>query len=941
MANEQKIITIDQINGNFHGGFPFIANWNFNDGSSPSTLTVSVVNSAGTYSITDGDLSYQNTVSVSLGSFTFNGYLVGYDIEEAAQQTILTLEYIDQSVNLERWSVGLNNRHGQGSGVPVHMILVGREYGPCDDGLDSTKKFNNQSKSKIDPCDPCPNMPANGYLNVCQDDSTNLKILPVYYTFNELLDKISQCGLNVTKPNDTGGAISNHRAQHTGLLKSVLSTWCSELGLSYYYDPVEQKLVFVNRNTPLSIPDKNELESADKVVSLKYGATRSKTFSRGFIGYLGTQGEIKNYNCEREDAATLYALTLADLLTPDTGAASAEAQFNVKTGGSYETNYTYHPPTNGPKTGQRQLDDMSALYYATALAYYPSQLRLSFLWFYLLGIYDQEAANTWRVAYTSPTGLPSAPNPDGSTPNGSTIYELGNMNIVKVISKQDPATAYIFDCLAKLGSGPYNAVVPDSYLQYVNAQDKADNRDPKNDPSFYFILAQCNADLLNKQEQRDVARAKQFLGRYYYRSFDKMAVAGGSNDNTQLNIDAAGASASYHPRGEYIQQLPIFSFGHTGKSRVGQLVSNLSKDDADNLSSMGNTGTGATKDADKYRSLKSFILLDRGDAAKYYPDEARLEDWHDTWEWYKNIVPQLIGNDGRPDILTKQLDPAQAGADSSLKLFLVRSVKKETYTVKVNTRVPHPSESTTMKTRSKSYEGLDGNSNGVKDHPADGDNNATYGLASANTVQIVLPAGLTIYPPAQSILADGMAEAGFRIFVKSSSKYQKVIPKFQKVAFVDAPSTDNVAQVDYVYKELSSENLEVLADQKECLPKDSEVADYVSKFAKEMAIKNDQVSHKANLKLLGVMPTIYKVSQGLSSVQITVGDNGVYTDYTFEDKIVIPPSEDVIADQIIRQNRIAPTLGSSLQKMTSQQYNDVITANGQAAQFNSNAYQIK
>jgi hypothetical protein len=208
-------------------------------------------------------------------------------------------------------------------------------------------------------------------------------------------------------------------------------------------------------------------------------------------------------------------------------------------------------------------------------------------------------------------------------------------------------------------------------------------------------------------------------------------------------------------------------------------------------------------------------------------------------------------------------------------------------------------------------------------------------------VQIVLPAGLTIYPPAQSILADGMAEAGFRIFVKSSSKYQKVIPKFQKVAFVDAPSTDNVAQVDYVYKELSSENLEVLADQKECLPKDSEVADYVSKFAKEMAIKNDQVSHKANLKLLGVMPTIYKVSQGLSSVQITVGDNGVYTDYTFEDKIVIPPSEDVIADQIIRQNRIAPTLGSSLQKMTSQQYNDVITANGQAAQFNSNAYQIK
>jgi len=182
--SEDKIITIQGINGNFHGGYPFIANWNFNDGSSPSTLTVSVVNSNGTYSISDNDLSYQNTTSVSLGSFTFNGYLVGYDIEESAQQTILTLEYIDKSVDLERWSVGLNNRHGQGSNAPARMILVGREYGPCDDNLDSTTKFQNQSKSKIDPCDPCPNMPANGYLNICQDDYTNLKLLPVYYTFN-------------------------------------------------------------------------------------------------------------------------------------------------------------------------------------------------------------------------------------------------------------------------------------------------------------------------------------------------------------------------------------------------------------------------------------------------------------------------------------------------------------------------------------------------------------------------------------------------------------------------------------------------------------------------------------------------------------------------------------------------------------------------------------
>jgi len=946
-GSEQRIITINNINGNFHGGFAFIANWNFNDGSTPSTLTVSVVNSDGTYSISDSDLSYQNTVQVSLGSFTFNGYLIGYDKEQSAQQTILTLEYIDKSIDLERWSVGLHNRHGflasasDGMGstdsIPKRMILVGREYSPCDDQLDSTTTFSAQSTGKIDPCDPCPNMPANGYKNACQDEVKHLKILPVYYTFNELLNKINTVtGLIVTLPTDMTGAISNHRAQHTGVLKTVLSTWCSELGLSYYYDPVSQKLVFINRSAPISIPDETTLSGTKNTVSLKYGATKSKTFSRGFIGYIGTQGEIKNYNCEREDAATLYALTLADLLTPDTGAQNAETLFNVKAGGTYEKNYTYHPPTNGPQTGQRTLDDMTALYYSTALAYYPSQLRLSFLWFELLGIYDQDVAKTWRVSYTAPDGTPTAPNPDGSAPNGSTIYELGNMNIVKVISKQDDATAYIFDCLARLGSDPYGALVPDSYLQYVEAEDKADGRDPENDPSFYFILAQCNTDLLNKQEQRDTSRAKQFLGRYYYREFDKMAVAGGSNDNNQLNIDAAGASATYHPRGEYIQQLPIFSFGHTGKSRVGKITQVLGANESDNLTSMGNSGSNATSGDAKYRSLKSFILLDRSDAAKYSPDEAHFEDWHDTWEWYQNTVPHLMGNDGRPDILTKKLDPAQAGADSSLKLFLVRSVKKEKYKVTATAGVPHPSESKTMKTRSASYEGVGGNTtNGTREYPADGDTNATYGLASANTVEIKMPAGLTIYPPAQSIVFDGMAEAGFRVFIKSSSKYQKVVPKFQKVVYKDAANPDDAAQVDYVYKELTSENLEILTNQQNCLPTDGDINNYVSKFAPHMAVSNTTVCHKANLKLLGVMPAIFTVAQGLASVQITVGDNGVYTDYTFEDKIIVPPAEDIIADQIIRQNRIAPTLGSSLQKMTSQQYTDVQTAGSAAKTFNT------
>jgi len=918
-GREKKIITIDQINGNFFGGLPFVANWSFNDGSTPSTLNVSVVNAEGRYSISENDLSYVSTVPVSLGKFTFNGYLTGYDIEESAQQTILNLEYIDKSIDLERWSVGLNERHGNDSGGPDHMILVGRSYGPCDENLDSTQLFGNQTSGLPDQCDPCPNMPANGYLNACQDDPQALKIWPVYYTFNELLSKMNVCGLKIVPPTDLSGAISSHRAQHVGSLKSVLSTWCGELGLAYYFDPVQQQLVIVSRGTPISIPEQNTFQGADQVVSLKYGKTRSKTFSRGFISYIGTQGRIKDYECKREDAITLNCLTLLDLVSG--GQQATEQMFNPKTGGTYDTGYKYVPPPLPDKSSDlRKYDDLTILVYATILAYYPLQVRRSFLWFEALGIYDKIKAKNWIIPYAAP-GV-SVSGVVGTA--ASTIYELGNMNIVDVIGFGD-------DGFDKLTQG----ALPKEYTDYVDADDIKNARDIGTlGPSYYFIVAQYDPQLDARQEERDAIRAKGFLGKYYYRSYDKMAVGGGSNDNNQLTIDAAGASATYHPRGEYIQQLPIFSFGHSGKSTIGKIQQLLGADDSDNISSIGQpTGAGT----DKYRSLRSFILLDRADAAKFSPHESEFINWGDTWSWYENITLQMLGNKGRPQVLLETYPLATT--DNTLKLFVAREVSEKVYKIKVENNVPNPWESITPKTRIQSTEGVDGD-NSYRNSPADGDTNATYGLMSPNTVKINMPAGLGIHAPAQSVIMDGVMEsqAGFRVFVKSDSRYQKIVPKFQTTAYFNAKNTTNVSKVDYIYKELGNDNLESFLGKKQCLPTRDEVENYVNKFSKEMATTNDTASARATVKVLGVMPLSmqggFGIPNGLSSVQISVGDNGVFTDYSFEDKIVLPPSDDVIQDEIIRQNRIHPTFGGNLQKMTTQQYADVGVANGMVMNFN-------
>jgi hypothetical protein len=915
--SEQKIITLDSIHGNFYGGFPFITNWNFNDGSTPSTLTVSVVNSQGQYTISENNLTFASAQPVTVGSFTFNGYLVGYEIDESAQQKILTLEYMDKSVNLEKWSIGLNDRHGQGGTAPKNMILLGRTYSPCDTNLGMSASAAT-SGGKANPCDPCPNMPRAGYTNACEDAHLSLKILPVYYTFEELFSKINQCGITPVSITLTE-AQKNYRVQHTGTLKNVLDTICGELALSYYYDPMTDTLHFVDRSQPLTIPT---LTGIDKTISYKHGATISKNFSRGFIGYVGMDGGIMNYECKREEYGNLEPFTIMDLYGNSTYAAQVSTyDLATGTGGSYDdTNYKIVPEDPSSTTGHRSITDASSLVYCTLLAYYPLEVRRAFIWFYILGIYNADAAVNWKTPYKLPDGTVQNQNDDGTTPSGNTIYELGNMNIIQVITKKNDPLRW--STLTGVGGGGQSysnsVVVPKPYMDTVLAYDIANNY--TDDSSLYFIIAQCNTDLVAKQEERDSKRAKDFVGKYYYRAYEKMAVGGGTNSHAELNIDAAGASCTYHPRGEYIQQLPIFSFGHKPTSKIGLIVNNLAADESDNTKNIGTPGGGDQKN--KYRSARGFLLLDRGDAAKFDPHESNFSDWSDVFNWYSDITPQLVGSDGRPKIL-EQLSSLAAG-DTNLKLFTARQLKRGSseFGVTVETSVDNPWEAANRKVRQQSYEYEDTTQN-VRDFPPDGATSAAYGLTSRQSIRINMPSFKIIPPPGSAPITSATIPS-FQVIIKGDSKYEKILPKVQKVFYKDAPGDFNkVAQIDYLYKEIPTENFEAVSNQQQCRPSDTEMKTYMDKFGGSIAVSNINPKHKANLKLLGVMPTLYNASQGLCSVQITVGDNGIYTDYTFEDKVILPPSEDLVANDIIRQNRVNPPPGSYFNKTTTAQFNDV------------------
>jgi hypothetical protein len=299
----------------------YSVSWDFNDSSSASTLKVNLISDDGIYSYdilskTLKSIMYSQKCQIKMGNFTFNGYFTDFDIEKTPEQKLLSLEFVDIGADLDRWYVGLHQRHGQnGVDQSARLIICGKEYSPCDANLDSNIPYNATNGIAVDPCDPCPSMPANKYKSSCNGVNAYFNVWETWYTFNELISKLQQnVFTNISNGQiDISGITVNNtfRSQHVGKLKDVLSAWCSDLGLAYYWDTINSKLVFINRQKLINIPSYSELAGNSNVIDLKYGETAKSTFSRGFLGFFSKEGEIHSYTCSIDPSNSFYTLSPA------------------------------------------------------------------------------------------------------------------------------------------------------------------------------------------------------------------------------------------------------------------------------------------------------------------------------------------------------------------------------------------------------------------------------------------------------------------------------------------------------------------------------------------------------------------------------------------------------------------------------------------------------
>lgn len=854
-----RTIKIENIKGNFFGGLPYSANWDFSDGAEPSRLTVNIVSENGKYA--KPNPNYAKLEKINIGGFDFEGYLINYMFENRPDQKILRVEYVDQAADLNKYYVALHKKHGdKQTNKAKNLILVGKEYHPCDDNLDSNILYT-ESKKRIDFCDPCPFMPEDKYDFACDPLISDFEIFPVYYTFNELINKIPNFKI------DRGGlnldSYNSYKAAHVGVLKNVLDSWCSDLGIAYFWDPFDKNLKFIPRNKLLSLPTKESIEKNQNVIDLNYGESVENTFSRGHIGTFEKAGSIQEYQCENLTRENLKCLTLKDLYEEEKG-----------------------NPYNGLDKDKVNLwSDIREL--TVAVSYLGQASRIAFLWFWVFGNLNPERTEEMIIK--------SSNKNEDENNTGKVMVPLGNMMIKDVYSLQSSSAESrnkFIQC---------RSVIADVEKKRMDDEDKASGVYNTTNPSYYFIVAEVNENLATKQGEEDENLAQNFLGKYWYKKF-RAKIPGATNSNSQVQVESpeGEGSAQWYPVDTDLNTISLFSLPRHEKSKIAKIVKSIDRDKKENeLEAKKNQAAAKNFNHSKetLRNYHSFILMERSSKWFVPPGDPDSLQWYNNlFEWFKDHTPQAFGeNNGRPKLL-ETLYP-ESKKNSNIKLFICRSVPEFKVALKVVDE--HPLEPKQRKQKEEEVQDILGNTTIRK--------LGGWGLNGNRAVEITLPSpkGIKLTCPVQafgnnqfirSSQNDVDGDEGFIVFARSNASFPKVLPKIQ-YNYTEHPSDVNVGKVDYLLKSIEENNLSLLNKNK-CLIDRKAFEEYSKKFFQYSKYEITQPQRKISFRIAGAFPEKYNVSQGLSSVGISIDDNGVYTTYSFEDKIISPPSDDYIQNYL-------------------------------------------
>jgi len=287
------------------GGVVYSIDFQRTFSNEPSKVTYKVVNSSGSYSLP----TLESDASISFGSFSFNGYVYSYELEESNSGNVLSITLIDKSVILDKLYVSVFRRGLMGFNGTKKTLDIPVKF-DADDEFYTIKQVNGVFK-------PVKNNYKNGSVkrNVYggskkigdiiivgteETPDTNCEIPSSSYTFDELKSITGVNGFSSCPIRD-----SKTRKTYEGTLRSVLNSWCQDFGYSFYWDYSANTLKFFDaKQAVFSIPS---FISSAKITSKKTFASAEGKYNQVAVDYFA-----KPYNPKTASASlskTFYTTT--------------------------------------------------------------------------------------------------------------------------------------------------------------------------------------------------------------------------------------------------------------------------------------------------------------------------------------------------------------------------------------------------------------------------------------------------------------------------------------------------------------------------------------------------------------------------------------------------------------------------------------------------------
>lgn len=493
--------------------------------SSPAKLTARFFNPSNDFR--EPTLQINSSTRISIGRIDLKMYPVSYEVSHDGEgASSISVEFVDGSFILDQLHVGLNTKYfntSSGLGPKLshsNIILVGSEVDPCLN--------NNKDEFIQDPCSTCgEDEDQNPILDIDCASLRRNNILDIDYSFSELINAIRSKGLNVSFSNGSQFD-DNYRSSYTGSLRSVLQSWCSDFGLSFYFDDnlLGSGIIKIFDLTQGIKIDVGSLRNSDQVKSFSESKSIEHRRSGGLVSHFAKEGHFKTYNCSAAYHGTITCrpILLKDLVS-NAEWTPAKGSFNA-----YSTNLK---------------NELNVIEIASTLSSYNKAFRDAFVWFDAYGIRDADSARSNGVDtdFAPPRGDASMTGWD----NRGHALPLMQMTIKN-------AAAY--------GTAEFQAILESVDASVIESIEKniAAGIVP-----YFFVASyteQFHKDILDWEEKI----GNDFLGKYFIRKY-------ASTYSVSPSFVAADSdSVSFFPKGtSNFPFSPLFPY-QNGESYMSEFI---------------------------------------------------------------------------------------------------------------------------------------------------------------------------------------------------------------------------------------------------------------------------------------------------------------------------------------------------------------------------------